>query len=531
MRLPLAFRLTAASALVLALAWCCRAQAPPRDLAERLKIPPEVPGSEVPPIRLPRPEPANRKEREEAINKLYPPLPPLAPDVVPAPGPDGQPLTLDQLQRIALANNPIVRQAEADVAAARGAAIQAGLYPNPNAGYEADQAGTANTAGLQGGFLEQTIVTAGKLTLARASAEIEVRNAELALRRAQVDVFTQVRSAYFGVLVARENIKIARAMARFTDEVYRIQVELVKSDQAAPYEPLQLRVLAMQQRGNLVQAHNRYVAAWKQLAAAIGLPGTPPTELAGCIDTNIPLYQYEQALARVLGTHTDVRTAENNVAQARIDLRRAQVTPIPDVTVRGLLQRDHTTPPFPTVLSVQMTVPVPVWDRNQGNIQRAEALLFRAAQQGQRARNDLTARLAEAFARYDSSRTLLDYYRFSILPDQVQSFRGTYQRHQQDPLRVGFADIIVAQQTLASAVGIYVNTLGDFWSAVVDVAALLQTDDVFQLAQPECVLPVPDLERMTCPPLPPPLRADPVWPPAAPRPEDLPMPRVNREPR
>src|SRR5262249_45078478 len=152
---------------------------------------------------------------------------------------------------------------------------QAGVYPNPNAGYEADQGGTANTAGLQGGFLEQTIVTAGKLTLARASAEIDVRNTELALPPAQGDVFHQGRSAYFGVLVARENIKIARAMSRFTDEVYRIQVELVKADQAAPYEPLQLRVLAMQQRGNLVQAHNRYVAAWKQLAAAVGLPGLP----------------------------------------------------------------------------------------------------------------------------------------------------------------------------------------------------------------------------------------------------------------
>src|SRR5262249_5152735 len=161
----------------------------------------------------------------------------------------------------------------------------------------------------------------------------------------------------------------------------------------------------------------------------------------------------------------------------------------------GLLQRDHTTPPFPTVLSVQMTVPVPVWDRNQGGIQRAEALLFRATQQGQRARNDLTGRLAEAFARYDSNRILLDYYRKNILPDQVQTYRGTYQRHQQDPLRVGFGDIIVAQQTLASTVTTYVAALGDFWAAVVDVAALLQTDDVFQLAQPECVFPVPDLER------------------------------------
>jgi cobalt-zinc-cadmium efflux system outer membrane protein len=304
-------------------------------------------------------------------------------------------------------------------------------------------------------------------------------------------------------------------MSRLTDEVYRIQVEYVRIEQAAAYEPLQLRVLAMQARSNLVQARNRYLAAWKQLTAALGLPGMPPVELAGPPGGTLPVYRYDQALARTLGAHTDILTAENDVLQARIDLRRAQITPIPDVTVRGLLQRDHTTPPFGTVVSVQLGVPVPVWDRNQGNVQRAEALLFRATQTAQRARYDLTSRLAEAFARYESNRKLLDYYRNHILPDQVQTYRGIYQRHQQDPTRVVFGDIIVAQQTLASTVNTYLVTLGDFWNAVVDVAALLQTDDLFPLTAPECF---PDGGPGPAP-LPPPglFRPDPTWPPAAPR--------------
>ncbi|HXG10088.1 MAG TPA: TolC family protein [Gemmataceae bacterium] len=494
---PRMLRLALLSAVVLAgLDRGAAQEKPPRPLPERLQIPPEVPGAEAPPIRLPPADPKNLKEREEAINRLFPPLPPLAPDVVPAPGPDGRPLSLDQLQRLALDNSPVIRQASADVAAAHGAAVQAGLYPNPVAGYQADQVGTADTAGLQGGFLEQTIVTAGKLTLARAAAWLEVRNAEVALRRARIDVFTQVRAAYFAVLVAQENVRIARAMSRLTDEVYRIQVELVRSAQAAPYEPLQLRVLALQARANLVQAQNRYLAAWRQLAAALGLPGMPPTELAGRPDAALPMYHYDEVLARVLGTHTDVLTAQNDVLRARIDLRRAQIVPVPDVMVRGLVQRDHTTPPFPTVVSVQVGVPIPVWDRNQGNIQRAEAQLFRAEQQVQRARNELTARLAEAFARYQSSRTLLDYYRHHILPDQVRTYRGVYQRHQQDPDRVTFGDIIVAQQTLAATIIAYLGALGDFWAAVVDVAALLQTDDLFLAADPECLPALPDLGRM-----------------------------------
>lgn len=500
-----------------------RAQAPPpRPLLERLQIPPEVPGAEVPPIQLPSADPKNRKEREEAINRLFPPLPPLAPQLVPVPGFEGRPLALDQLQGLALDHSPVLRQATANVQAARGAAIQAGLYPNPSSGYQVDQAGTASTAGLQGGFLEQTIVTAGKLSLARASALVEVNNTELALRRAQIDVFTQVRSGYFAVLVAQENLKVSRAMSRLTDEVYRIQVELVKSEQSAAYEPMQLRVLAVQARANLVQAHNRYLAAWKQMTAALGLPGLPPTELVGRADAQVPLFQYDQVLAHMLASHTDVLTGQNDVLKARLDLRRAQVTPIPDVTVRGVLQRDNTTPPFATVVSAQVGVPVPVWDRNQGNIQRTEALLFRATQQTQRAQNELTSRLADAFARYESGRTLVDYYRNRILPDQVRTYRGIYQRHLQDPVRVSYADVVVAQQILAQSVATYIIALQDFWSAVVDVAGLAQTNDPFQLARFDGAPPLPEACGLDFPsgtaPLPPPgpLRPDPVWPPAVP---------------
>ena len=46
------------------------------------------------------------------------------------------------------------------------------------------------------------------------------------LRRARSDLSTQVRNAYFAVLVAREAMRVNRALARLTDEVYRIQVDL-----------------------------------------------------------------------------------------------------------------------------------------------------------------------------------------------------------------------------------------------------------------------------------------------------------------
>ena len=100
-------------------------------------------------------------------------------------------------------------------------AIQAGLPPNPTIGYEGDTMGTAVGPGYQGGFVEQKIIVANKLQLARAAATMDLRNAELALVRAQTDLATRVRGAYFAVLVAKESIKLNRALVKFEDDKIR----------------------------------------------------------------------------------------------------------------------------------------------------------------------------------------------------------------------------------------------------------------------------------------------------------------------
>src|SRR5262249_59320906 len=79
---------------------------------------------------------------------------------------------------------------------------------------------------------------------------------------------------------------------------------------------------------------------------------------------------------------------------------------------------------------------------------------------------------------------------------QVRAYRGVYERHDKEPDRVSFGDIINAQQILANTITTYVSVLGGAWTAAVDVAGLLQTSDLFQLAEEQCVAPVPALEEI-----------------------------------
>jgi cobalt-zinc-cadmium efflux system outer membrane protein len=452
---------------------------PPEPPRERLKIPADLPGAQVPPLDFPLPDPSKRKERAEAIQRYFPDLSPLEAEPAVLPGPGGAPLTLPELERLALSNNPVVRQAGFDVEAARGAAIQAGLWPNPTVGFQGDDINTGNTAGYLGFFISQTIKTAGKPQLARASALIEVLNAELALRRAEMELLARVRAGYFAVIVARENMKVSRALADFADEVFRVQVDLLKAGQSPPYESLQLRVLSTQARAGFLRARNRYVAAWRLLASNLGFPEMPPTSVAGNAEMAPPHYDARIVLDYVLKNHTDVATAVNAVQKAQIDLKLARVTPIPDVSVSAVVQRDHTTAPFGDVLSFQLGVPIPIFDRHQGAIVSAEATLMRSEQESARVQNDLTARVAEAFERYDSNRRLVEYYRTGIMPDQTRAYRALYLRHHREPDQVNLQDVVNAQQILAQSMSAYLATQDALWTAVVDIANLLQTNELF----------------------------------------------------
>jgi cobalt-zinc-cadmium efflux system outer membrane protein len=465
------------------------------QLLRRLDVPIELPGSPVKLIDLP--PLAQVHEREEAIKIAFPPLPELGPDEPLAAGPDGKPFSLGELQKIGMANSPQIRQAIADRDTARGIAIQAGLHPNPNFGYEGDTMGTAGLAGYQGGYLEQTVKTAGKLTYARAAAAADVANADLAVRTARIDLATRIRNGYFGVLMARESVKVNRALVRFTDEIYKVRLEQLTAGQIAPYELTQFRVFAMQARNDLIQAVNRDTAAWKQLAVAVALPGLPPTELVGSADMPIPRLVYGQILSQVMSRHTDVLTSENNIRKARFNLMLAKVGPIPDIDLRVLLQKDFTSNTFLLCPSVAVGGKIPVFDQSQGVIMQTTALLNKAQEDVQRVRNDLTGKLAEAFERYESNRELIEYYREHILPDLVRVYRGSVLRFQTDAERLTFMDVAQPQQNLDDAMGRYLNTLQALWTATVDVASLLQTEDLFSLAKDGVIEPIGNVSALT----------------------------------
>jgi cobalt-zinc-cadmium efflux system outer membrane protein len=534
-----------------------------------LEVPPDLlPGGRPRPLDL---GPLDSAQRRERLQREYPPLRPPGPDHRGENGPFGHPLTLAELQRLGLSNSPLIKQALARVESARGLAFQAGLPPNPLIGFEDDTFGTTGGAGYVGGFMEQLFVTGGKLRLRRAVAAMDLRNAEVALRRAQMDLATQIRTNYFQLLVARENMRINRLLVAFTNSVYEIQASEVRGRTEltiAAYEPKYLEYLAFLARTKLIPARHSYIMYWKQLTSTIGLPGLPLTEIAGSADMPIPILDFARVWTRIGQHHTDVVAADNSWHQARLSLLLAQAQLIPDVDARFLIQKDYTGPPNEIAPSFAVSAPLPIWNRNQGNITAAQADVVRLSAEPQNVRNNLYNRLAEAFYRYQWYRQNLAIYRKKILPDLVVVYDSIYHRYLAfggiqmttpnpaappaappgggvgpvpmfQPPQPGINDVVVAQQFLITEIGNYITNLSGMWQAIVDVTDLIQTHDMFLMGQiPLQKEELPPLDLQQLKPLPPsspcsPLQdpklrgGDPTWPQAIPTRDNYFMPPAD----
>jgi len=372
-------------------------------------------------------------------------------------------LGLQDLLRISLERNPELRRAALQVEAAQGKAVQAGLYPNPTVSTEGTELGNRNGPGgfIVAPFVGQELVTGGKLRLGRSVAEREVNEASLALVSQRFTLYTSVRRGYFEVLAAQRRIEIFSELVGLATKATETTEILVKGRQVAPLDLIQMRVELNRFRAELEAAHRDRAAAWRRLAAAIGAPELPDTIVRGELDAAWPNYDFDLASRRLLDCHPDIRAAQIALNRVQIALDRARAERIPNVTVGAGYERDNVDDQDQWVFRVSM--PIPVFNRNQGNVQAAGAEVGRAAANVVNVQNQLLSRLATAFGRYDAARERAETYRKSVLPDASEAYQlalAAYQGGQFEYLRV-----LQAQRAVAEANLEYIQALTDLWQA------------------------------------------------------------------
>jgi len=379
--------------------------------------------------------------------------------------------SLQDLQAWAEQNSPDLRQAAAEVEVQRGKAWQAGLYPNPML-----DVGSPQLSGSQSQYtamLSQEIVTKRKLRLDRAAACREVAQAELRFLRTRFDLLTGVRQSFYATLAAEQRLEALQELMTVARRSAEAAQALEKSGEGARGDTLLLELELERADFALQNAAALQQAAQRQLAATLGDPDLVIQRLEGDLAAELADYPYQLTQAGILTRNALVQAAQVEVEKNEILLRRAVVQPFPNVTVGGGIMQQPMDPH--EMAMVQISLPLPVWNKNQGNIHAAQASVGRATHAARKTQVDLTKQLAAATGRFDVARQQVAKYEKSILPKAKESVRITQQGFQQgqfDLLRV-----LQSQRVLIESELNYLNAQEARWNAAAEIAGLLQEED------------------------------------------------------
>lgn len=380
-------------------------------------------------------------------------------------------LTLADLESIAAQSNPTLVQAVAAIDQVRGNMIQAGLYPNPQAGYlrtDSDKSGQARTSGV---FVGQEVVLGKKLQKARAVQNEEVNRLSWQYQAQVLRVINDVRIRYYDVLGTERSVKMSTRLVKIAESGLSTTEKLQQSRQASKADVLQARIQLKTVRMTLREAEIRQRTAWKQLMNVVGTPNMVLTPVEGEIDDEIPQRDFEAAYQDLLGRSPQLRAAEVRIYHARAELTSERAQVIPNVTVQVVAERDYVNQ-F-TSANTFLSIPVPIFNRNQGNIFHAQADIQEACQEVERTKLALRDSLAEAFQRYETSKTQVETLRDEILPDAKESLEVTIAGYKSG--EVNILQVLAARQTYFQNSLAYIQAWTELRKVVTEIDGLLLT--------------------------------------------------------
>ena len=396
---------------------------------------------------------------------------------VPAPRPS---VSMPELQQMALAHHPAVQEAAAAVEAARGRAVQAGLWQNPQVGYEGTDIGEEGTAGKHAGIVQQQFLTGGKRTLAQQAAEREVFQLQQQLITVQQRVMGDIRMGYYDVLFAQRRINISRQLSKIADTITDVARRRLEAMDVSSVDLLQAQAEGHRIALQLTEAEIQYRASWRRLATFVSGVEMQPVPLIDDVPADLPRLSFDATVARLRSESPELAAASAGVERARAMLRLAEAGRYPNVTLRGGVQRNYVSDN--TQGEFSLMVPLQLYDRNQGAILEAQGQLMAAEREVERVDRDLQQRLAVAFQQYDLALNRAERYGRDILPRVRQAQQLIERGYRQVEFR--YDELLIAQRSVVQADLDYIAALSQLWQTAALIDNLLLSESLNQPQPP-----------------------------------------------
>lgn len=384
----------------------------------------------------------------------------------------GNVITLNAAIEKALASSPRLKSAGSAVLASKGERLQAGLRPNPEAGVEAENfAGRGPYTGVDSAEISfgvsQRIEIGGKRSARQATAGRGYEIANYEYQTARLDLIRDVTIAYADAVAAQEEVKLAEDQKKLAGEVLQSVTRRV----AAAAEPL---IQKSKAEVALATSEIAFSKALRELAIAkknlVSLWGQDDSfyslDASDFLTIQAPAV-LDDAFARLTAT-PDIARLDAGIARARaaLDLERANA--IPDPTFSAGVRDFRETRDQAFMLGVSL--PIPVWNQNQGNIAKARHEASKSETDKQALMLELSNALTRAAQELQAAYGEAESLKVTILPAAEKAFSLSRQGYQAG--KFPYLEVLDAQRTLFEARSQYNAALENYHARRAEVERL-----------------------------------------------------------
>ncbi len=379
-------------------------------------------------------------------------------------------LTLVSAVEMAYARNPGLRAAQLEVQVAAGARQQAGVIRNPELSYlsEGTQSGRRTTTTQVNLPIELGGKRGARVQVANAAQDI----ATAELKNFRSDLYANVVAAFFDVLTAQERLELAEASRQLSVRVTDVASRRVAAGKISPVEETRARVAESSSKIELSQAQNELALAKRHLASTWG-GRSPEFDRVEAPEGNA-----EQNVH--MGDEVSHLSQSPQVTRARLEVLRQgaligmeRSKRIPDLTVSLGTKRDEQLGVRQTV--VGLAIPLPFFDRNQGNLLSALRRSEKATAELSAIENQVSLELNQAILRRTASKSELAILKTDILPGAQSAYESATKGFELG--KFNFLDVLDAQRTLFQAKTQYVRALTEFYRSNAEIERLIGHTD------------------------------------------------------
>jgi cobalt-zinc-cadmium efflux system outer membrane protein len=386
-------------------------------------------------------------------------------------------LSLSDSLDLALKANPDIAVAIREREAIDGVKVQAATRPNPFVSTSIqDTRSATRQIYLQ---FNQEIELGNKRSARMEAADAFYSKADAELATKQAEIHANVVLAFYELLVAQERAVLAKSSVEVAESALDAASKRVKAGKSSPVEQTKSAVAAATAKIELVQAMTQLNNSRKRLSALWG-DNAPSFERATGEVATIPEVSSLDNLQSLIDNAPSVKLAklEINARDAMTKIERSRA--IPNITISAGVVNNQEVGLNQALLG--LSIPIPVFDRNQGNVQEAVSRKFKAEDELVAVKNRIQTNLATQYERLNAARQATLSLHSDILPNAKSAFDAANRGFSLG--KFNFLDVLDAQRTLYQAKSQYINALLEAHQSIAEIERALGEVVDHQITKP-----------------------------------------------